>query len=151
MARITKYDLVREKSANYNVLSNMAMNNPAKIADVLINAVNVNKYAVEHFSVFVLDSKTKISGYYDLTSGTLDCSIVHPREVFAAALVTPGAAGVIVSHNHPSGDTTPSDDDIKLTKRLIECGKILGIPVLDHIITGEDEYTSLRESGYCEF
>ncbi len=75
--------------------------------------------------------------------GSLDSSVVHPREVFKEA-ISASAASVIFVHNHPSGDSTPSEDDIKLTKRLAEAGEIMGIDVLDHIIIGEKEHLSLK-------
>jgi DNA repair protein RadC len=79
--------------------------------------------------------------------GSLDASIVHPREVFKEA-ISASAASVIFVHNHPSGDPEPSDDDIALTRRLVEVGKLLDIRVLDHIIIGDPEYRSLKEKGY---
>jgi DNA repair protein RadC len=79
--------------------------------------------------------------------GSLNASIVHPREVFKEALKR-SAASIICMHNHPSGDPSPSREDIEVTKRLVECGKLIGIDLLDHIIIGEQKYVSLKEKGY---
>jgi DNA repair protein RadC len=79
--------------------------------------------------------------------GSLNASIVHPREVFKEALKW-SAASIIVSHNHPSGDPAPSREDIAVTKRLVEAGEIIGIECLDHLIVGDGEFVSLKEKGY---
>jgi DNA repair protein RadC len=81
-----------------------------------------------------------------LSIGSLDASVVHPREVFRAAALG-GAAAIVLFHNHPSGDPTPSSEDVELTWRLAAAGDIMGIDVLDHIILGEARYYSLREAG----
>ena len=81
-----------------------------------------------------------------LSVGTLDASLVHPREVFREA-TTAGVAAVVLFHNHPSGDPTPSRDDIALTSRLVEAGELMGIAVLDHVVLGESRYFSFKESG----
>jgi len=100
----------------------------------------------ETFHVLSLDAKNYITKQRRIFEGSLSMSIVHPREVFKFALEE-SAASIIVVHNHPSGDPTPSKEDIKITKQLIEAGKILDIPVLDHIIIGDGRYTSLKEQG----
>ena len=79
--------------------------------------------------------------------GSLNSSIVHPREVFKEAFRR-SAASIICAHNHPSGDPSPSKEDIDVTKRLIECGRLIGIEILDHLIIGEKKYVSLKEKGY---
>lgn len=101
---------------------------------------------VEHFGVLLLDTKHRVLRTTLLSVGTLDASIVHPREVFRAA-ASGGAAAIVVFHNHPSGDPTPSDDDIALTKRLICAGDLMGITVLDHVIVAESRFASMRERG----
>lgn len=99
----------------------------------------------EHFKVINLNTKNKIL-YIDTTSiGSLSSSIVHPREVFKLP-IKKSAATIILVHNHPSGDSTPSKEDLEVSKRLFEVGKIIGIEVLDHIIIG-DTYCSLKERG----
>ena len=99
----------------------------------------------ERFVALFLNGKHRVTGFAEVSRGTLTASLVHPREVFAPAL-RELAAAVIVAHNHPSGDPEPSAEDIEVTKRLSEAGKILGIPLLDHVIVGEGgAFTSLRE------
>jgi len=97
----------------------------------------------EHFLVICLDTRNHLIKTSTVSIGSLDCSIVHPREVFKDA-ISSSAASVIFIHNHPSGDPTPSEDDIKMTKRLIEAGEIIGIEVLDHIIICDSEHLSMK-------
>jgi DNA repair protein RadC len=85
--------------------------------------------------------------YIDLTSlGTLNASLVHPREVFRLAVMQ-GIASVILGHNHPSGSTEPSEEDLRITRRLVEAGKILGIEILDHVIIADNTYLSFKAQG----
>lgn len=100
----------------------------------------------EHFKVVYLNTRRKVLSCKTLFMGTLDESVVHPREVFKVALEL-GSAGVILMHNHPSGDPDPSEEDVSVTKRLVEAGKIMGIKVLDHVIIGRNKYCSLAEDG----
>jgi DNA repair protein RadC len=101
---------------------------------------------VEQFGVVLLDTKHRVLRTSLLSVGTLDASIVHPREVFREA-ASGGAAAIIVFHNHPSGDPRPSPDDVALTRRLIRAGEMMGIDVLDHVIIAESRFHSLRENG----
>lgn len=101
----------------------------------------------EHFVCLYLNTKNQVLHKQTIFIGSLNASIVHPREVFKEAFRR-SAASIICIHNHPSGDPTPSQEDIEVTKRLIECGKIIGIDVLDHLIIGEKKYVSLKEKGY---
>lgn len=100
----------------------------------------------EKFLVILLNTKNAVIGTSIVSSGTLNAALVHPREVFQRAILS-NAAAIIVAHNHPSGNTSPSSEDIALTKKLVESGKILDIPVLDHIIIGDYGYASLKEKG----
>ncbi|MCI3923616.1 DNA repair protein RadC [Paenibacillus sp. TRM 82003] len=100
----------------------------------------------EHFVVLFLNTKNRVIGRETLSVGSLNAAIVHPREVFRAA-VKRSAASVICVHNHPSGDPTPSAEDIQLTHRLTEAGHIIGIEVLDHVIIGDRSFVSLKERG----
>jgi DNA repair protein RadC len=97
----------------------------------------------EHFLILCLDTRNHLIKTNVVSIGSLDCSIVHPREVFKEA-ISSSASSVIFIHNHPSGDPTPSDDDIKMTKRLIEAGEIIGIDVLDHIVICDREHLSMK-------
>jgi DNA repair protein RadC len=101
-------------------------------------------YDREHFRVLYLDRKGGLIIWEDISVGGLHSSIVHPREVFKPAIKR-SAASIILIHNHPSGDPTPSREDIEVTRRLMEAGGIMGIDVLDHIIIGEASYCSLKE------
>jgi DNA repair protein RadC len=99
---------------------------------------------VEHFGVLLLDTKNRVLRTTLVSVGTLDASIVHPREVFRAA-ASAGAAALVLFHNHPSGDPTPSADDVALTRRIVRAGELMGINVLDHVIVAESRFHSLRE------
>ncbi|PLT32398.1 DNA repair protein RadC [Bacillus sp. V5-8f] len=101
----------------------------------------------EHFVCIYLNTKNQVLHKQTIFIGSLNASIVHPREVFKEAFRR-SAASIICLHNHPSGDPTPSREDIEVTKRLAECGKIIGIDLLDHVIIGEQKYVSLKEKGY---
>jgi DNA repair protein RadC len=101
---------------------------------------------VEHFGVLLLDTKLQVLRTTLVSIGTLDASIVHPREVFREAAIA-GAFAIILFHNHPSGDPKPSGDDVALTKRLMAVGELMGITVLDHVIVAERGFWSLREAG----
>lgn len=104
-------------------------------------------YDREHFRVLLLDTKNQLVGMEDISVGSLSQSLVHPRELFKAA-IRRSAAGVVVVHNHPSGDATPSVADIELTRRLARAGDVLGIDLLDHVIVGDGRWTSLKELNY---
>lgn len=101
----------------------------------------------EHFVCLFLNTKNHVIGKETISIGSLNSAIVHPREVFRAAIKRSSAA-LICAHNHPSGDPTPSAEDIQLTKRLVDAGQIIGIDVIDHLIVGDQEYLSLKERGF---
>ena len=105
----------------------------------------------EHFYTVLLDTRGRVIGTHEVSMGSLDSSIVHPREALQSAVfqkaIKGTAASVIFVHNHPSGDPRPSDEDIKLTKRLVEAGNIVGIEVLDHLIVCDSDYISMKAKG----
>ncbi|MGN8841266.1 RadC family protein [Niallia sp. HCP3S3_B10] len=101
----------------------------------------------EHFVCLYLNTKNQVMHKQVVFIGSLNASIVHPREVYKEAFRR-SAASIICLHNHPSGDPSPSREDIEVTTRLVECGKIIGIDLLDHIIIGENKFISLKEKGY---
>ncbi len=101
----------------------------------------------EHFVALFLDVKNRVLARRTVFVGSLNSSIVHPREVFKEA-VKRSAASIVCVHNHPSGDPAPSREDIQVTKRIAECGKIIGIEMLDHLIIGDGTFISLKEKGY---
>ena len=104
-------------------------------------------HSVEQFGVVLLDTKHRVMRTTVVTVGTLDASIVHPREIFREAAAA-GAAAIVVFHNHPSGDPEPSDEDVQLTHRLIAAGVLMGIDVIDHVILGNVRYCSMKEDRY---
>ncbi|MBN2098793.1 MAG: DNA repair protein RadC [Dehalococcoidia bacterium] len=106
-------------------------------------AVDLKGKKKEHFLALLLDTRNRLIRTATVSMGSLDSSIVHPREVFKEAIKA-SAASVIFVHNHPSGDPEPSHDDIELTRRLVEAGKLLGILVLDHVIVGDGSFVSLK-------
>ncbi|HZR16615.1 MAG TPA: DNA repair protein RadC [Verrucomicrobiae bacterium] len=128
-----------------------ALDAPERVADLLRETNRT--YEVENFQVVLLNTRRKLIRVENISQGTLDTILVHPREVFKPAIAA-NAAAIILAHNHPSGDPTPSEADIKVTRDLIRAGHLLKIDVLDHIILGRAsqdrprDYVSLRELGY---
>lgn len=136
--------LVKEKVGRYELPRKIS--NPDQVYKAITVITSVEGEAQEVFGVLILNIKNKIVAVHEISRGTLNGSMVHPREVFKPAVLH-NAAAIICFHNHPSGDPEPSRDDIETTKRLVEAGKIMGIEVLDHIIVGDERYTSLKERG----
>ncbi len=135
---------------NINVRETGSIKNSKQVAKTfrsILEAENDVYRDKEHFWAIGLDTKNRIK-YVELVSlGSLSTSIVHPRETFRMAIMK-GVASIMVGHNHPSGDTSPSTDDLTITKRLKECGDILGIRLLDHVIIAGKSFLSLFEKGY---
>jgi DNA repair protein RadC len=127
------------------------LDNPNTIADLLRE--DNRMYEVENFQVVLLNTRRRLIRVEQISQGTLDTILVHPREVFKTAIAA-GAAAIVLAHNHPSGDPSPSEADIKVTRDLIRAGQLLKIEVLDHIILGRAtherprDFVSLRELGY---
>jgi DNA repair protein RadC len=129
---------------------------PERVADYWREHVRTHPYFspdVECFVVLMLSTRRRILGHHLVSTGTMDTLLVHPLNVFRAPIVI-SAAAIILTHNHPSGDSSPSEADIKVTRDLIRAGQLLKIEVLDHLIIGsrklpdQPEYRSLRELGY---
>jgi DNA repair protein RadC len=118
--------------------------NPESVVKAIRSSIKDK--AKEHFKLILLNPRNKIIGISTISIGTLNASLVHPREVFKDAIVH-SAASVVLAHNHPSGDPEPSEDDIKITNKLVESGKILGIEVIDHIVIGKNNFCSFKEKG----
>ncbi len=125
-------------------LKNFDIKDPENVVKAI--RASIKDKAKEHFKLIILNPRNKIIGISTISIGTLNASLVHPREVFKDA-ITHTAASVVLAHNHPSGDPEPSEDDIKITKKLVESGKILGIEVLDHIIIAKNDFCSFKERG----
>jgi DNA repair protein RadC len=129
---------------NVEAENRAAIKTPEDVAALVQSRLKDKKK--EYFLAVLLDTRNRLIRVAEISVGSLDSSIVHPREVFKEA-ISASAASVIFVHNHPSGDTEASEDDIRLTKRLNEAGEIVGIDVLDHVIIGGKGYTSLKRSG----
>ncbi|MGE5359665.1 MAG: RadC family protein [Bacteroidales bacterium] len=100
----------------------------------------------EQFGIVMLDARHRVLRTTVVSVGTLDGTVVQPRDVFREATAA-GAAALVLFHNHPSGDPMPSDDDVELTQRLVAAGELMGIPVLDHVVLGDGQFCSVRETG----
>ncbi|MEK5061519.1 DNA repair protein RadC [Paenibacillus shunpengii] len=118
---------------------------PRDAADLLMEQLRYLQK--EHFVCLFLNTKNHVISQETLSMGSLNASIVHPREVFRAAMKC-SSASIVCAHNHPSGDPAPSPEDIQLTRRLVKAGEIVGIDVLDHIVIGDGKYASLKEQGF---
>jgi len=139
---VVNIKLVREGSLPYNTKSIRAPDSAAELLRDFIGDAD-REMAVE----ICLDTKNKPVAIHVISVGTLNSSVIHPREIFKAAILT-NAASIILSHNHPSGDPTPSKEDLDVTGRLVEAGKIIGIDIMDHIIIGAGkEFVSLKARG----
>ncbi|MBE0430182.1 MAG: DNA repair protein RadC [Thermoleophilia bacterium] len=121
------------------------INSPEDVYRKLYPAMRESKK--EYFVELCLDTKNHVIKEETISIGTLNANIVHPREVFRAAMIS-SAAHIIVAHNHPSGDPAPSREDIEITKKLVETGKIMGIEILDHVIIGDCRHFSMKEGGH---
>lgn len=130
--------------AAYVDVERQAIRSPEDVAQYLMP--KMRDAAKEHFVSVLLDTKNRVMKTLTVSVGSLDASIVHPREVFKDAIAA-SAASVIVAHNHPSGDPTPSAEDRQVTARLVEAGQLLGIEVLDHLIIGDGRWISLKAQG----
>jgi DNA repair protein RadC len=122
----------------------VVIRSPQDVSNLLMDRLRFQ--TKEHFLTLHLDTKNQIIGEDLVSIGSLNASIVHPREIFKPVLKR-SAASIICVHNHPSGDPTPSREDIDVTRRIVEAGNILGIDVLDHVIIGDQKYASLKELG----
>ena len=120
------------------------VNNP----HILVKAIRatIQDKAKEHFKLVLLNTRNKVTGIIPISVGTLYASLVHPREVFKEA-IHGNAASVILVHNHPSNDLEPSEEDVRLTRRMVEVGTIMGIEVLDHIIISKNDFLSMKARG----
>jgi len=119
-----------------------SLRSPVRVFELM--APRLRGLSRESFHVLLLDGKHRLRRGHRVSEGTLTSSLVHPREVFGPA-VREAAAAVILVHNHPSGDPEPSNEDIAVTRRLIDAGRLLGVPVLDHVVVADGGYVSLRE------
>lgn len=133
-----------KRISKHQGFSKYRINSPNSIASIYMEEMRYLKQ--EYFKIVLLDTKNQIICDEDITKGSINSSIVHPREVFKYA-IKKSASGIIMLHNHPSGDPTPSREDIQVTKRMSEAGDLIGINILDHLIIGDGYYISLKEKG----
>ena len=138
------FELANRLEGQPETAKRQVVRNPIEVVSVVKGRLKGKKK--EHFLVVLLDTRNQLIKVSEVSVGSLDTSVVHPREVFKEA-ISASAASVIFVHNHPSGDTEASEDDIQLTKRLAEAGEIMGIDVLDHIIVTDKEHLSLKGKG----
>ena len=139
-----KYREVREDLPELKTIPRVRVHGPEDI--VKHYAQLFSDKTQELFAVFCLSSSHNVLGFEIVTKGTLNSSLVHPREVFRFGIVS-SAAAIIVAHNHPSGNHEPSQEDIAVTRQLVDAGKTIGIPVHDHLIFADGAYTSMAERG----
>ena len=154
--RVTKYKTILtddrkvtlEKEVSYNCQEvNNIVRSPDDIANFARKALSLHAQSEEYLYMVCMNTKNKITSVFELSHGTVNSSMFSVREIFQKALLA-NAVNIILMHNHPSGDPTPSREDIQVTKRAVDAGDILGVKVLDHIIIGDFTYTSLKEKGH---
>lgn len=149
MINITMYEvaLVKEHTKRYE-FEQQSISSPKEAVKLFCDVFRLDTLSEEKMVMFTLNTKNKITGAFTVSHGTLDSAIIHPREIFKRALLT-NSSSIMLAHNHPSGDSTPSKADIQTTKRISEAGELLGVSLLDHIIIphGESRHSavSLRE------
>lgn len=153
--RVTKYKtrltvegravLEKDLCVNYPEMDRF-MNSPDKVARFAKDFLRMHEETEEYLYMICLNTKLVMTGVFELSHGNVNSSVVGIREMFQKALLA-NAVNIILIHNHPSRNCTPSREDINITKRMVEAGKVVGVEVLDHIIVG-DGYCSLKEKGY---
>lgn len=154
--RITKYKTIlndqqravleKECSVNYPEIDRK-ISSPESAVVLARHYLRLHEQTEEYLYMICMNVKLEVTGIFELSHGNVNSSIVSVREMFQKALLA-NAVSIIVMHNHPSGDPTPSHEDVQVTKRMVEAGKIIGVQVLDHIIIGRHGFSSLKEKGY---
>lgn len=154
--RITKYKttlsedgkavLEKELSVNYPELDRK-MNGPEKVVRLAKEFLHLDDQTEEYLYMICMNSKLELTSVFEISHGNVNSSIIGAREIFQKALLA-NAVSIILMHNHPSGDSTPSREDIEVTKRIVEAGRVVGIELIDHVIIGRPMFTSLKEKGY---
>lgn len=137
-------ELSKRIATTFGIENRVTVKTPGDISKLLMEEMRHLKKEV--FKVVLLNTKNHILKHINVSMGSLTASIAHPREVFSEAVKT-GCSGIILVHNHPSGDPEPSNEDVETTIRMVKAGNVLGISVLDHIIIGDGKFVSLKEKG----
>jgi DNA repair protein RadC len=145
--RVPKYkvQLVRDGSVPFTT---KICSTPRQAADLFRAFVGDSDR--EHLIAIFLDTQNRFLGLHTVSIGTLDHSVVHPREVFKAAILS-NASSLVLAHNHPSGESAPSEEDVRITRELQKAGELLDIPLMDHIVVGEASYASFMELGLLDY
>lgn len=138
---ILLFQSLQERYAKETLEKKLSLNSPLEIASYV--KAKIGKEKQEHFIIMFFNTRNELI-YSDISVGTINASLVHPREVFSEAIAQ-HASHIVVAHNHPSGDPTPSDEDILTTRRLVEAGKIIGINLVDHLVVSISGHASFRE------
>ena len=139
----TKLELVKEKTTRYPA---QTLNNPDTIVDCMNTVFQANRQTEEYMWLLCFNTKMGLQGVFEVSHGTIDLTVAEPAQIYKKALLC-NAKSIILIHNHPSGDSTPSQADIDITRKCAQAGELLNIPLLDHIVIAET-YCSLKESGY---
>lgn len=156
MVRMIKYKTRLTENKRVQLEKELSVNRPDLVpvirtpddaASIGTEFMHIHEEPEEYMYMLCLNNKNRVTGIFEISHGNVNSSIVGPREVFQKALLA-NAVSIILMHNHPSGDPSPSNEDISVTKRLIEVGEVLGLRVLDHLIIGDRRYVSLKEKGY---
>jgi len=144
----SKYEMVMRKSRIGESRYEYDIARSRDVFDFCTKILGMQEYPEEHFIVIGISSCGAVVGYAEVSVGDLSSAAAGPREVFRPIIGGMPASCIVCVHNHPSGRSEPSSEDIRTTERLVKAGGILGIPVIDHIIIGDGEYSSLKECGY---
>lgn len=138
---IQKVVLVKDREFKYTPFDE-PLHNSSAVAK-LGRQMGIHENAEEVACMFCLNTKGEVIAFHEISRGDISSSLVHPREIFKRAILN-NASSIILTHNHPSGDCEPSHEDVNMTRRLIEAGELIGIPVMDHIVLGDYDYTSMK-------
>lgn len=141
-----KVKLEKERSKNCPQIDSK-INNPDAVLAVARDFLGMHEDSEEYAYMLCLNNKNVLTSVFQVSHGNVNSAIMSAREIFQKALLA-NAVSIIMMHNHPSGDCTPSQEDIKVTERLVNAGLLIGVEVLDHVIVGGDSYCSLKANGY---
>lgn len=139
-----RYPVIVAENGNYVCDGRKKFSSPELVYDFCTQQLGMDRQTEEYVYCFCLDTSRHLTGLFEVTHGTVNASLISPREIFQKLLLL-GATSFIMAHNHPSGDIAPSQEDINITASLEKCGRMMDIPLLDHIIVGYNAYYSFKE------